>query len=134
MDDKLVFWTWSLVQLEDFIQFINILYRCLKFTYEALVQSIQFLDLVIQKGKRFDETGILDIKCHRRQRLGNFCTDLHATHNPSSTVSSEVRSSALQKTTPISTYLSKRRLLHGETFSQRVQKHRAFQSGLLNQF
>ena len=33
----------------------------------------------------------------RRQRLANSYIDLHATHNPSSTVSSEVRSSAMQK-------------------------------------
>ena len=33
----------------------------------------------------------------RRQRRDNSYIDLHATHNPSSTVSSEVRSSAMQK-------------------------------------
>ena len=46
----------------------------------------------------------------RRQRLDNFNIDLHATHNPSSTVSSEVRSSAMQKTTTISTHLSRRKI------------------------
>ena len=75
MDDTLVFWTGSLSQLEDFIQFINTLHGSLKFTYEASVQSIQFLDLVIYKGKRFDETGILDIKCHtKKKRYGTILT------------------------------------------------------------
>ena len=46
----------------------------------------------------------------RRQRLDSFYIDLHATHNPSSTVSSEVRSSTMQKTTTISTHLSRRKI------------------------
>ena len=37
--------------------------RCSRLTYRSMV---------IYKGKRFDETGILDIKCHTRQTLGNF--------------------------------------------------------------
>ena len=67
MNHTLVFWTGSLAQLEDFIQFINSLHGSVKFTYEASVQSIQFLDLVIYKGKRFDERGFLDIKCHTKK-------------------------------------------------------------------
>ena len=111
MDDTFVFWTGSLAQLEDFIQFINTLHGSLKFTYEASVQSIQFLDLVIYKGKRFDETGILDIKCHtKKTETGQFLHRSSCHLNPSSTVSSEVRSSAMQKTTTISTHLSRRKI------------------------
>ena len=73
MDDTLVFWTGSLSQLEDFIQFINTLHGSVKLTYEASLQSIQFLDLVIYKGKRFDETGILDIKCHTKKTDRSSC-------------------------------------------------------------
>ena len=46
----------------------------------------------------------------KRQRLDNSYIDLHATHNPSSTVSSEVRSSAMQKTTTISIHLWRRKI------------------------
>ena len=73
MDDTLVFWKGSMEQLETFIQHINTLHKTLKFTYEASNHSIQFLDLVIYKGKRFEETGILDIKCHtKKTETGQF--------------------------------------------------------------
>ena len=55
----------------------------------------------------------------RRQKLGNFCTDPHATHNPSSTVSFEVRSSAMQRTTTILTRLSKRKISSWRKLSSR---------------
>ena len=54
----------------------------------------------IYKGKRFDETGILDIKCHtKKTKTGQFFAHagLNAIPNPSLTVSFEVRSSAMQK-------------------------------------
>ena len=56
----------------------------------------------------------------RRQRLDNSYIDLHATHNPSSTVSSEVRSSAMQKTTTISTHLSRRKISLWRNFQPEV--------------
>ena len=101
--DTLVFWTGSLAQLEDFIQFIN----TSTFTGlwnsplidEASVQSIQFLDLVIYtKGNDLmkQESWTTSNVIQRRQKMDNFYTDLHTTHNPSSTVSFEVRSSAMQ--------------------------------------
>ncbi len=77
MDDTLVFWTGSLQQLKDFVNEINTLHETLKFTYEASETSIQFLDLVLYKGTRFKETGILDIKCHtKKTETGQF---LHRT-------------------------------------------------------
>ena len=73
MDDTLVFWTGSMEQLETFVQHINTLHGKLKFTYEASDHSVQFLDLVIYKGKRFEETGVLDIKCHtKKTETGQF--------------------------------------------------------------
>jgi len=73
MDDTLVIWTGSFQQLEAFIQHINTLHMSLKLTYEASADSIQFLDLVVYKGKRFQETGILDIKCHtKKTKTGQF--------------------------------------------------------------
>ena len=55
----------------------------------------------LYKGKRFDETGILDIKCHtKKTKTGQFLymyAGLNAIRNPSSTVFFEVRSSAMQK-------------------------------------
>ena len=76
------------------------------------------------KGKRFDETGILDeIKCHtKRHKLDNFYTDLHhvhATHNPSSTVllRGEIIRNANIKT--ILTHLSKKKDFFMEKLSAR---------------
>jgi hypothetical protein len=73
MDDTLVFWTGSLEQLEAFVQHINTLHASLKFSYEASEHSVQFLDLVVYKGKRFEETGVPDIKCHtKKTETGQF--------------------------------------------------------------
>ena len=125
MDDTLVFWTGSLAQLEDFIQFINTLHGSLKFTYEASVQSIQFLDLVIYKGKRFDETGILDIKCHtKKTETGQF---LHRSScHPQPVFDGFLRGEIIRyaKKQQQSRHICREeRFLYGETFSQRVQQH-----------
>ena len=123
MNDTLVFWTGSLAQLEDFIQFINTLHGSLKFTYEASVQSIQFLDLVIYKGKRFDETGILTIKCHtKKTETGQF---LHRSScHPQPVFDGFPRSEIIRyaKKQQQSRHICREeRFLYGETFSQRVQ-------------
>ena len=73
MDDTLVFWTGSLEDLQTFVQQVNTFHDILKFTYEASEDTVQFLDLVIYKGKRFKEKGILDIKCHtKKTETGQF--------------------------------------------------------------
>ncbi|XP_072017043.1 uncharacterized protein [Amphiura filiformis] len=73
MDDTLVFWTGSLEDLQTFVQQVNTFHDTLKFTYEDSEDTIQFLDLVIYKGKRFKEKGILDIKCHtKKTETGQF--------------------------------------------------------------
>ena len=111
MDNTLGFWTGSLAQLEDFIQFINTLHGSLKFTYEASVQSIQFLDLVMYKGKRFDETGILDIKCHtKKTETGLF---LHR--------SSCHQQPVFDDNNILDTFVEKKDFFMEKTLSQRVQ-------------
>ena len=47
VNNTLVFWTGSLEQQKDCVPFVNTLHRRLKFSYEASVQSIQFLDLAL---------------------------------------------------------------------------------------
>ena len=123
MDDTLVFWTGSLAQLEDFIQFINTLHGSLKFTYEASVQSIQFLELVIYKRKRFDEVEILDIKCHtKKTETGQF---LHRSScHPQPVFDGFLRGEIIRyaKNQQQSRHICREeRFLYGETFSQRVQ-------------
>ena len=47
VNNMLVFWTGSLEHQKDCVPFINTLHRTLKFSYEASVQSIQSLHLVL---------------------------------------------------------------------------------------
>ena len=57
--------------------------------HDAWVRSVQFLDLVIYKGKRFQKTGTPYIKMPYKEEKtqDDSCTDLHATHDPSLTAS-----------------------------------------------
>ena len=52
----------------------------------------------IYKGKRFDERGILDIKCHTKKTETGQFLHMQVIHNPSSTVFFEVRSWAMKQT------------------------------------
>lgn len=63
MDDSLLMWSGSQLQLQNFISAINKLHPTLKFTYVASDNEIQFLDLVIYKGTRFGKSNILDVIC-----------------------------------------------------------------------
>ena len=62
-DDILMFWTGDIVELADFMSRINSMHPTLKFTHEWSKTEINFLDLTLYKGDRFETSQILDIKC-----------------------------------------------------------------------
>ena len=64
IDDILMLWTDTQDELDTFIHKLNQHHPTIKFTYETSTSSIDFLDLTIYKGKRFEEEGILDVKTH----------------------------------------------------------------------
>lgn len=52
--------------LIEFYQIVNSIHPLLKFTYEISNSQIQFLDVTIFKGHRFQMEQILDIKLYRK--------------------------------------------------------------------
>ncbi len=62
-DDILMFWTGEEYELANFISQINSMHPTLKFTHEWSKTEINFLDLNLFKGDRFELHQILDLKC-----------------------------------------------------------------------
>jgi hypothetical protein len=62
-DDILMFWTGDVDELVNFISQINSMHPTLKFTHEWSKTEINFLDLTLFKGNRFENYQILDMKC-----------------------------------------------------------------------
>ncbi len=62
IDDILCIWPGTQSELEQFITYLNQTHPTIKFTYESSKTSVDFLDITIYKGKRFQEQQILDIK------------------------------------------------------------------------
>ncbi|XP_072020417.1 uncharacterized protein [Amphiura filiformis] len=83
MDDSLMMWSGSVEQLEIFVSKINDLHPSLKFTHVASENEIQFLDLTIYKGDRFQSSNILDIKCFTKPTETWGYLDRSSCHNPS---------------------------------------------------
>jgi hypothetical protein len=48
--------------LKSFLHYINSVHPSIKFTHECSATSIDFLDITIHKGSRFQSTGKLDVK------------------------------------------------------------------------
>ena len=62
-DDIISFWLGDERELANFISRINTVHPTLKFTHEWSKTEINFLDLTLFKGERFNNTQILNIKC-----------------------------------------------------------------------
>ena len=58
------FWTTTKDEVLKFIKKANQFHPTIKFTAEISDSEATFLDTTIYKGKRFDETGILDVSTH----------------------------------------------------------------------
>ena len=82
MDDSLLAWEGTMIELDQFIKDINELHDNIKFTYEASHTEIQFLDLTIYKGERFKSSNILDIKCFTKPTETWCYLDRASCHSP----------------------------------------------------
>ena len=64
IDDILCIWTGSRSELDDFLDRLNKAHRTLKFTWSISDERIEFLDLNLFKGGRFNATNKLDMSTH----------------------------------------------------------------------
>ena len=68
-------------EFTEFAEQINGIHGTIKFTYEVSKTEVVFLDLVLYKGQRLAETGILDVRTHIKPT--NKQLYVHATsHHP----------------------------------------------------
>ena len=64
IDDIFVIYNGSHTEFEQYVADINLLHNTIKFTFEADLNQIAFLDTYIYKGPDFENTGVLDVKTH----------------------------------------------------------------------
>jgi len=62
IDDILCIWPGSPEQLQNFIDYLNRAHPTIKFTCECSTTSVDFLDITIYKGKRYNRERTLDVK------------------------------------------------------------------------
>ena len=70
IDDILFIWEYPLLQFEQFENDLDCYHEAIKFTSEIDDNKVNFLDITIHKGKRFQNSNVLDISpyakpCHR---------------------------------------------------------------------
>ena len=64
IDDILCIWTGTRSELESFLDRLNKSHRTLKFTWSISNERIEYLDLNLFKGGRFNTTNHLDMSTH----------------------------------------------------------------------
>ncbi len=62
IDDILCIWPGTMSDLKTFMIYLNQAHTTIKFTHESSTTSVDFLDITIYKGKRFELQNILDVK------------------------------------------------------------------------
>ena len=67
IDDILIIWTGTVVQLQQFLQDLNKFNPNLKFTHQQSASTIDFLDVTIYKDTSFPFTNILDVKTFQKK-------------------------------------------------------------------
>ena len=67
IDDILCVWTGTRSELESFLDRLNKAHRTLKFTWSISDERIEFLDLNLFKGGRFNTTNLPDISTHLKK-------------------------------------------------------------------
>ena len=65
-DDILLFFDGTTSELNHFVDHINTLHPTLKFTAEASLTEVSYLDILIFKGNRFAESGYLDTRTYTK--------------------------------------------------------------------
>ncbi len=83
IDDVLLIWEHSLSEFEQFETDLDNYHEAIKFTSETDDNKINFLDITIHKGKRFQNNNVLDISpyakpCHKFTYL--YFTSCHPRH------------------------------------------------------
>jgi hypothetical protein len=66
-DDGFGAWKGSKESLMDYLQSINNIDDRFKITYEISSTSIQFMDLIISKGERFNKSNKLDVQIYQKE-------------------------------------------------------------------
>ncbi|CAI6004762.1 unnamed protein product [Closterium sp. NIES-65] len=66
IDDGLIIWPRSQVELEEYVRTFNGLDPNIRITWNISEHSVDFLDVVLSKGPRFTERGILDFGTFQR--------------------------------------------------------------------
>ena len=69
IDDILCIWTGTRSELESFLDRLNKAHRTLKFTWSISDERIEFLDLSIFKGGRFNTINKLDMSTHFKETI-----------------------------------------------------------------
>ena len=90
IDDILAIWPGDLDEVKTTLNCINSAHNTIKFTSEVSPDHIVFLDLEIYKGKRFRETGKLDIRPHFKP-TNKFQYLHHGSSHPRATFKGVVR-------------------------------------------
>ncbi len=62
IDDILVVWDGDQERLKQFVRYLNNAHPTIKFTYECSSTTVDFLDLTLYKGPRFQSENRLDTK------------------------------------------------------------------------
>lgn len=62
IDDILCIWPGPPEDLANFIRYLNEAHPTIKFTHECSKKSVDFLDITIYKGERFNTSNVLDVK------------------------------------------------------------------------
>ncbi|KAK3085251.1 hypothetical protein FSP39_000707 [Pinctada imbricata] len=82
-DDGIILFEGNKEEIENFFSIGNALHKLLKLTYQISDSSIVFLDTELYKGKRFIETGILDIKSYVKPTNNFHYLHRNSAHSPS---------------------------------------------------
>ena len=82
IDDVFIIWIGSPAKLEEYMRSINTIHDTIKFTHEMNNQEITFLDVTLYKGQRFHQTGILDIKTHKKKTNKQLYVHADSYHPP----------------------------------------------------
>lgn len=67
LDDGIILFSGTKPELEELIKQLNKMHETIKFTATISDSEINYLDITIFKGKRFKESGILDIKIYVKE-------------------------------------------------------------------
>jgi len=90
IDDVFCIWPGNQDDLKKFIDYLNESHPTIKFTFESSTNTVDFLDLTIYKGDRYNRTGILDIKPYFK-KTNKFQYLQYSSSHPRKTFSSLIK-------------------------------------------